>query len=455
MSHSSPTRIMSSFPLTLTAILSFILTLILTARCVSGRNVTERIDSADTGPYSVTELARVIYHPSVNGAWISEAGLGPSQNAPDPGRAYQKTYTYTNGNYSTSDGGSVVRSIVVDFFGTSITVYFIVENEFPTECDVTLDGGLEFKLRRPPGVESSSEAFSYQVPLITYTNLAEGIHRLEIQVVPDTLDRKNYVNFDYAEYSYDTDSADLYLEGKPDTPTPTPTPAPAPAPLQYMQEKTPDHMMTILCAIILACTVVQLMIGIGALFLFIRSRSPQRSLKLAPSPFFAGNLDTDGHESPLPSISTSTATLTQKSQASRFNFNIKECAFAALACRRRVRSESGTTTASTIESQGVSDAGTTSRPVDARLSGSVDPQHTPDTSYRNNRTGEGRESEEGPVEALEVAVEDVDVQGPISTSTNQDRNHCAIISDFLSWPNTSPPSYRSTKASSELILGRS
>ncbi|EFI26829.1 hypothetical protein CC1G_15752 [Coprinopsis cinerea okayama7 len=452
----------SGFPLTLTAILSFILTLTLTARCVSGRNVTERIDSADTGPYSVTELARVIYHPSVNGAWISEAGLAPSQNAPDPGRAYQKTYTYTNGNYSTSDEGSVVRSIVVDFFGTSITVYFIVENEFPTECDVTLDGGLEFKLRRRPGFESSSEAFSYQVPLITYTNLAEGVHRLEIQVVSDTLERRNYVNFDYAEYSYDTDSADLYLQGKPDTPTPTPTPAPAP--LQYMQEKTPDHMMTILCAIILACTVVQLMIGIactvvqlmigiGALFLFIRSRSPQRSPRLAPSPFFAGNFDTGGHGSPSPSISTSTATLTQKSQASRFNLNIKKCAFAALACRRRARSESDTT-ASTVQSQGVSDTGTTSRPVDARLSGSVDPQHTPDTSYRNNRTGEGRESEEGPVEVLEVAAEDVDVQGPISTSTNQDRNHYAIT-NFLSWPNTSPPSYRSTKASSELILGRS
>lgn len=85
--------------------------------------------------------------------------------------------------------------------GTSITAYFTLSNSFPTECDITLDDGQLFEMRHEPG--NLGEDIKYQVPGVIYSNLPQGLHRMEIKVVafPENGTSKNFVSFDYAEYT--------------------------------------------------------------------------------------------------------------------------------------------------------------------------------------------------------------------------------------------------------------
>ncbi|EAU80635.2 hypothetical protein CC1G_10202 [Coprinopsis cinerea okayama7 len=151
-----------------------------------GRNVTGQIDDADTdiNPFPFfgqSALARIAFYPPNNGNWNSQNGGDTPEKQPESVKAFKGTYTGNNMEF----GGNTPRSIVIDFF--------------VTECDVTLDGALEYRLRHAAG--SRDDDFSYQVPLITYQNLSPSFHRLEIKVLPFTQERKNYVNFDYAEYT--------------------------------------------------------------------------------------------------------------------------------------------------------------------------------------------------------------------------------------------------------------
>ncbi|KAG2019700.1 hypothetical protein CC2G_005113 [Coprinopsis cinerea AmutBmut pab1-1] len=175
-----------------------------------GRNVTGQIDDADTdiNPFPFfgqSALARIAFYPPNNGNWNSQNGGDTPEKQPESVKAFKGTYTGNNMEF----GGNTPRSIVIDFFGTSITAFFTLANDLVTECDVTLDGALEYRLRHAAG--SRDDDFSYQVPLITYQNLSPSFHRLEIKVLPFTQERKNYVNFDYAEYTYDSEDADVFL----------------------------------------------------------------------------------------------------------------------------------------------------------------------------------------------------------------------------------------------------
>lgn len=177
---------------------------------VTGVKKTQEIDDADVGPYSLTNppLGTIAFLPPNNGYWGTQQGAAQTMVAvADAVRAHEGTYTAAS-----SFAGTTPRSIVIDFFGTSITPYFTLSNNFVTECDITLDDKQLYELRHTPG--SRQEDFSYKVPGVTYVDLAPGLHRLEIKVRPFTegpTGRLNFVSFDYAEFTYDTTEAEGWL----------------------------------------------------------------------------------------------------------------------------------------------------------------------------------------------------------------------------------------------------
>lgn len=169
---------------------------------------TESIDDADVGPYPLTSerLATIAFYPPNNGYWGTQQGATDTMVAvAEAVRTFEGTYTAAS-----SFAGSTPRSIVIDFFGTSITAYFTLSNEYPTECDITMDDKQLFRMRHAAGTRT--EDFSYRVPGVTYTNLPPGSHRMEIKVVPfqERPGRLNYVSFDYADFTYDTTAAEAF-----------------------------------------------------------------------------------------------------------------------------------------------------------------------------------------------------------------------------------------------------
>ena len=173
---------------------------------VAGVLKKEEIDDAEVGPYSLTTppLATIAFFPPNNGYWGTQQGAPQTMVAvADAVRAQEGTYTAAS-----SFAGSTPRSIVIDFFGTSITPYFTLSNNFATEVDITLDDRQLYSMRHVAG--SRNEDFSYKVPGVSYVNLSPGQHRMEIKVVAFTESRLNFVSFDYAEFSYDSLEAEAW-----------------------------------------------------------------------------------------------------------------------------------------------------------------------------------------------------------------------------------------------------
>ncbi|KAH6903078.1 hypothetical protein BKA70DRAFT_1303130 [Coprinopsis sp. MPI-PUGE-AT-0042] len=174
---------------------------------------TETIDDAEVGPYPTTSsrLATIGFYPPNNGYWGTQLGSTDTMvvKTLTTAKLYDGTFTAAS-----SFAPSTPRSITIDFFGTSIKAFFTISNSWPTHCDITLDEGRLIEMRHEPG--NLTEDVAYQVPGVEYKDLSPGLHRMQIQVVPfsEKGTVRNFVSFDYAEYTFDSTAAEAYQQQK-------------------------------------------------------------------------------------------------------------------------------------------------------------------------------------------------------------------------------------------------
>ncbi|TFK26097.1 hypothetical protein FA15DRAFT_703083 [Coprinopsis marcescibilis] len=126
---------------------------------------------------------------------LNSRGLTGFPFNPNPDNASQGTFTASiNESFET-----VKRSIVIDFYGSAIQLFFTLSNYAPTEADVCLDGIELRQIRHVNGTLTSN--YAYQIPVVQLSDLEQAWHKLEIVATPS--DRPNYMNFDYAELTWD------------------------------------------------------------------------------------------------------------------------------------------------------------------------------------------------------------------------------------------------------------
>ncbi|KAK7032623.1 hypothetical protein VNI00_012886 [Paramarasmius palmivorus] len=155
----------------------------------------------DTNGDEQTKIKPVYFPTSV---WDDNT-CGPERCAiiPDPALAYQGTWsaaTYRPGRVA---GDEI--SVSLQFQGTGISVFLIVVNHLEqtglttlSQCNFTLDGQLQkeyvYTPDSEPGLKYGEEAFNI-------SGLANTSHSLKMSV--GGLDHEVYLNFDYANYTYE------------------------------------------------------------------------------------------------------------------------------------------------------------------------------------------------------------------------------------------------------------
>ncbi|TFK26096.1 hypothetical protein FA15DRAFT_755283 [Coprinopsis marcescibilis] len=129
--------------------------------------------------------------------WMNQDG-GTAFSLAMPNRANVNRGTYTA---TTNHSGNVRRSILVDFYGSAIQVYFTLSNSMATEASLSLDVNEPSQIRHIPN--SLDNEYAYKVPVIAFSSLLQTWHRLEIVAYPFETGDPNYVNFDGAEFTWD------------------------------------------------------------------------------------------------------------------------------------------------------------------------------------------------------------------------------------------------------------
>lgn len=186
------------------------------------RRATGTIDDASTdlGPgYDIAFL------PAKNGHWNDQSGCtdGNAFCLSQVDRTLCKDTTWTaTGLYAASG-----RSIVIDFVGDRISAFFTLVDAGPrnlsTRCSFTMDNGPPVPFEHTQAEIGTTHSFQYQQQVFSSGLLGYGPHKLVISIAASEVDI-NYLNFDYAEYSFD-DEIPVSLPGVATT-TVTATPQP-------------------------------------------------------------------------------------------------------------------------------------------------------------------------------------------------------------------------------------
>ncbi|KAJ2919898.1 hypothetical protein MD484_g613, partial [Candolleomyces efflorescens] len=189
-------------PRRLVLLFSLLSTFILSAW---GKRVDRTIDDGyDNSDPSLNHTLHFV--PEKNGHWNSAGACGSSSPfclPADPSRALEQTWTSTALFPST-----VSRTIVMDFIGTTIEVFLtLVESgpsNYSTRCTFAIDDETPaFSFDHIPRDDGLPLSFIYQQRAFNREKLKYGRHKLVISVASSS-----YLNFDYAEYSFD-DELDL------------------------------------------------------------------------------------------------------------------------------------------------------------------------------------------------------------------------------------------------------
>ncbi|TFK26118.1 hypothetical protein FA15DRAFT_667793 [Coprinopsis marcescibilis] len=169
-------------------------------------NITVDDSYVGTYPYTGGQPFQLSFLPPINAYWANAllgTQLGDIFIAPPNGPARAMMGTYTGATIVL--GEFTPRSIVLDFYGTGIITYFTLSNSMRTECEVYIDNvPISRNISNVPG--SLTQDFQYQAPFLIEDNLPQAMHRLEVKVIPFREENPNFVNFDYAVFTYDPDN---------------------------------------------------------------------------------------------------------------------------------------------------------------------------------------------------------------------------------------------------------
>ncbi|KAF6743818.1 hypothetical protein DFP72DRAFT_1052606 [Ephemerocybe angulata] len=184
----------------LVLLFSLLFSLVASVLSRRAKGIIEDNDNNSNPGYEISFL------PAKNGHWNDESACSPGNAfclAADPAQCHGSSWTAT-GLYGTG----ISRSIIIDFIGDAISMFFtLVESgpsNYSTKCTFTLDGkpAQNGQYVHTPQ-EDSTVRFAYQVNAFnTESGLKHGAHQLIIAVASSS-QTPNYLNFDYAEYSYD------------------------------------------------------------------------------------------------------------------------------------------------------------------------------------------------------------------------------------------------------------